>query len=107
MPNTIYPPQINKYLAEGAVTQTTPRVKEIAQQIPGEGRQFIEELFEWFGQGGYIKTFPEKERRRLLDTEHLQRTADQILQSGYTIACGEHTTAFSPDNIKCFATPRW
>lgn len=94
MPNTIYPPQINKYLVEGVVTQITPRVKEIAQQIPGKGRQFIEELFQWFTQSGYIRTFSEKERERLLDTEHLQRTADQILQSGYTIACGEHTAAF-------------
>lgn len=84
----------NKYLQGGGVTQITPRVKRIANQIPGESKEFIKNTFRWFEENGFYKSVSEKDRRRLLDTEHLQRTADQILESGYTIACGEQAIIF-------------
>lgn len=86
--------EVNRYLKEGEITQITPRVKKLANQIQGESKQFIEGFFTWVKESNYFQKIPEKEERKLLDTEHLQRTADQILESRYAIACGEKALIF-------------
>ncbi|MFZ5365986.1 MAG: transglutaminase-like domain-containing protein [Patescibacteria group bacterium] len=86
--------EANKYLKEGELTQITPQVKKVVNQIPEEDRKFIEGLFNWVKEGGYFRKLPEKEERKLLDAEHLQRTVNQILESHYAIACGEKTMVF-------------
>jgi len=84
----------NKHLQEGEVTQITPQIKKIAGQIPGEGREFLENTLHWLEEHGYFKEILAEGRRGLLDNVHLQRTADEILASGYTIACGEQAIIF-------------
>jgi transglutaminase-like putative cysteine protease len=86
--------EINKYLKEGRVTQITPRVKQLANQIPGKGRQFVENLLRWLEKSSYFGEIPKKNREKLFATEHLQRTAEEILKSGHTIACGEQAIIF-------------
>ena len=77
------------YLEEGEVTEITPRIREIVEQIPGEGREFIESFFSWLEYSGYFKVEPDGDMNKLLNTEYLQRTADEIFASRYAIACAE------------------
>ena len=89
-----YEKQNNKYVRDDGVTQITSRIKKIASQIPGESKKFIKNTFYWLEKNGFYKLVPEQNERKLLDAEHLQRTADEILASGYTIACGEQAIIF-------------
>lgn len=79
------------YTNEGQLSVATPEIRGIADGIDGEGLDLLLSIYDVVYQLIQSKkTYSEAGVGELLETEHMQRTAAQILESEYSYGCDEN-----------------
>lgn len=82
------------FLKSGRYTEITNDVASLAKGIGGTGQVFVENAF-LFLRDAFLPSPQGELRKKLLQTEYLKRSVDQIIKSRYLIACSETAEVFA------------
>lgn len=74
------------FLKEGKQAAITPKIKEVAVSINGEGLTFVANVLEWMDEHLQRQKYTQKLFRK--------RTADEIIKSGFSTGCTDDALVF-------------
>lgn len=74
------------FLKEGKQAAITPKIKEAAVSINGEGLTFVANVLEWMDEHLQKRKYTQKLFRK--------RTADEIIKSGFSTGCTDDALVF-------------
>lgn len=86
------------FLTEGYLTKATPLIQELAQKTDGTGKELLESFFKIVNSTltkSAKEVFSQEEFQEKLHQEHLKRTADDVIKSGYNYGCDEYGIVFA------------
>lgn len=85
------------FLNEGHLTTSTPSIKEIANKVEGTDIELLQNIFDVVNSILILsanEVFSKEEFKERIYKEHLQRTVDEVVRSGYNYGCDEYGILF-------------